>query len=39
MKGKIEEKELRQANNIRKCQMILKIVRGQAEYRKSIKNT
>ncbi len=39
MKEEIQEKELRKANAIEKCQMILKIIKGQAEYRKSIKNT
>ncbi len=39
MKEKIQERELRKAKNIGRCQMILKIIKGQAEYRKSIKNT
>lgn len=39
MKRRIQEKELREASDIGRCQMILKIIKGQAKYIKSTKNT
>ena len=37
MKKVINEKDIRKANDIERCQLLLKIIRGQAAYTQDIK--
>ena len=37
MKKVINEKDIRKANNIERCQILIKIIKGQAAYTQDIK--